>query len=114
MINAAVITRLRIGTIALAAGLALSTATIAQAHGGGGHGGGTYGGGGGHGGGFGGAHGGRGSYGGRRGGYGYGRFGYGGLGLWFHRICCFWLNPVIDQMVHHRLRTRSRNSTLPF
>jgi hypothetical protein len=82
MINAAVITRLRIGTIALAAGLTLSTATISQAHGGGGHGGGTYGGGGVHGGGFGGARGGRGSSGGRRGGYGYGRFGYGGLGLY--------------------------------
>jgi len=82
MINAAVINKLRIGTIALAAGLALSTATISQAHGGGGHGGGTYGGGGGHEGGFSGAHGGRGTYGGRRGGYGYGRFGYGGLGLY--------------------------------
>jgi hypothetical protein len=82
MINAAVITKLRIGTVALAAGLALGTATIVQAQGGGGHGGGAYGGGGGHGGGLGGAHGGRGSYGGRRGGHGYGRFGYGGLGLY--------------------------------
>jgi hypothetical protein len=82
MINAVMITRLRIGTIALAAGLALGTATIAQARGGGGHGGGAYGAGGVHGGAFGGAHGGRGSYGGWRGGYGYGRFGYGGLGLY--------------------------------
>ena len=81
MINAAVINKLRIGAIALAAGLALSTATIAQAHGGGGHAGGAYGGGGGHGGGYGG-HGGRGGYGAWRGGYGYGRFGYyGGFGL---------------------------------
>src|ERR1700681_3091813 len=62
MINAAVINKLRIGAIALAAGFALSTATIAQAHGGG--------------------RGGRGGYGDRRGGYGYGRFGYyGGFGL---------------------------------
>jgi hypothetical protein len=80
MINAAVIYKLRIGAIALAAGLALCTATIAQAHGGGGHGGGSYGGGAGHGGGFGGGHGGRGDYGGRRVGHGYGRFGYGGYG----------------------------------
>src|ERR1700676_2800982 len=73
MINAAVINKLRIGAIALAAGLALSTTTIAQAHGGGGHAGGA------HGGGYGGGRGGRGGYGGygeRRGGYGYGRFGY--------------------------------------
>jgi hypothetical protein len=82
VIDSAVINKLRIGTMALAAGLALSTATISQAHGGGGHGEGTYGGGGGHGGGFSGAHGGRGNYGGWRGGYGYGRFGYGGLGLY--------------------------------
>ena len=54
MINAAVINKLRIGAIALTAGLVLSMTTIAQAHGGGGHGGGAYGGGGGHGGGFGG------------------------------------------------------------
>src|ERR1700676_2850112 len=76
MINAAVINKLRIGAIALAAGLALSTTTIAQAHGGGGHAGGA------HGGGYGGGRGGRGGYGGyggygeRRGGYGHGRFGY--------------------------------------
>jgi hypothetical protein len=85
MINAAVINKLRIGAIALAAGLALSTATIAQAHGGGGHAGGAYGGGGGHGGGYGGGHGGRGGrggYGAWRGGHGYGRFSYyGGFGL---------------------------------
>jgi hypothetical protein len=67
MINAAVINKLRIGAIALAAGLALSAATIAQAHGGGGHAGGAYGGGGGHGGGYGGGRGGRGGYGDRRG-----------------------------------------------
>jgi hypothetical protein len=82
MINASVINKLRIGAIALAAGLALSTTTIAQAHGGGGHGGGAYGGGGGHGGGFGSGHGGRGGYGGRRGGYAYTRFGYGGFGYY--------------------------------
>jgi hypothetical protein len=76
MINAAVINKLRIGAIALAAGLALSTTTIAQAHGGGGHAGGAHGGGGGHGEGYGGGRGGRGGYGERRGGYGYGRFGY--------------------------------------
>jgi hypothetical protein len=86
MINAAVINKLRLGAIVLAAGLALSAAPLAQAHGGGGHGGGFGGGhgggfGGGHGGGFGAGHGGRGSFGGR-GGYGYGRFGYGGLGLY--------------------------------
>jgi hypothetical protein len=80
MINAAVINKLRIGAIALAAGLALNTTTIAQAHGGGGHGGGAYGGGAAHGGGFGGGHGGRGGYDGRQRGYGYGRFGYGGFG----------------------------------
>jgi hypothetical protein len=82
MINAAVINKLRICAIALAAGLALSTTTIAQAHGGGGHGGGAYGGRGGHGGSFGGGHGGRGSYAGRRGGYGYARFDYGGFGYY--------------------------------
>lgn len=79
MINAAVINNLRLGAIALAAGLALSTASIAQAHGGGG------GGGGGHGG-FGGGYGGRGGFGGH-GGFGYGHFGhghfgYGGLGFY--------------------------------
>jgi len=78
MISLAVISKLRIGTIALAAGLALGTATIAQAHGGGSHGGGAYGGGGG----FGGAHGGRSGYGTRRRGHGYGHFGYGGFGLY--------------------------------
>jgi hypothetical protein len=82
MINAAVIKKLRMGAIALAAGFALSTASIAQAHGGGGHAGGAYGGGGGHGGGYGGGHRGRGGYGAWRGGYRYGRFGYyGGFGL---------------------------------
>jgi len=85
MTSAAVINKLRIGAIALAAGLALSATTIAQAHGGGGHAGGGYGGGGGHGGGF--SGGGRvrsgyGGYGGRRGGYGYARFGYGGFGYY--------------------------------
>ena len=75
MINAAVFNKLRIGAIALAAGLALSTTTIAQAHGGG-HGGGAYGAGGGHGGNFSAGHGGRGGYGGWRGGYGDARFGY--------------------------------------
>jgi hypothetical protein len=83
MINTARISKLRAGAIALAAGLALSTATIAQAHGGAGHGGGAYGAGGGHAGGYGGGgHGGRGGYGARRGGYGYGRFGYGGFGYY--------------------------------
>jgi hypothetical protein len=82
MINATVFTKFRIGAIALAAGLALSTTTFAQAHGSGSHGGNAYGGGAGHGGGFGGAHGSRSSYGARRGGYGYGRSGYGGLGLY--------------------------------
>jgi hypothetical protein len=80
MINTARINKLRAGAIALAAGVALSTATIAQAHGGAGHSGGGYGGGGGHAGGYGGGRGGRGGYGARRGGYGYGRFGYGGFG----------------------------------
>ena len=42
MINTAVFNKLRIGAITLAARLALSTTTIAQAHGGG-HGGGAYG-----------------------------------------------------------------------
>jgi hypothetical protein len=73
MVNAAVVNRLRLGAVALAAGLALSSAPIAYAHGGGG--------GGGHGGGFGAGHGGRGGFGGR-GGLGYGRFGYDGLGLY--------------------------------
>ena len=82
MINPAKINKLRAGAIALAAGLALSTATIAQAHGSAGHGGGAYGGGGGHAGGYGGGRGGRGGYGARRGGYGYGRFGYGGFGYY--------------------------------
>ena len=74
MINAAVINKLRLGALALAAGLALSAVSSAHANGGGGggHGGGF---GGGHGGGFGGGHGGR-------GGFGHGRFGYGGLGLY--------------------------------
>ena len=80
MINTARINKLRAGAIALAAGVALSTAMIAQAHGGAGHSGGGYGGGGGHAGGYGGGRGGRGGYGARRGGYGYGRFGYGGFG----------------------------------
>jgi len=82
MTNSAKINKLRAGAIALAAGLALSTATIAQAHGSAGHGGGAYGGGGGHAGGYGGGRGGRGGYGARRGGYGYGRFGYGGFGYY--------------------------------
>jgi hypothetical protein len=73
MINAAVINKLRLGAIALAAGLALSAAPLAQAHGGGG--------GGGHRGGFGAGHGGHGGFGGR-GGFGYGRFGFGGLGFY--------------------------------
>ena len=80
MIHPAVINRLRVGVIALAAGLALSATLIAQAYGGSGHGGGGYGGGG-HGGGYSGGHGGRGGYG-WRGGYGYGRFGYGGFGYY--------------------------------
>jgi hypothetical protein len=83
MINAAVINRLRLGTVALAlaAGLALSSAPIAYAHGGGGGGGHGGGYGGGHGGGFGTGHGGRGGFG-RRGGFGYGRFGFDGFGLY--------------------------------
>ena len=82
MINAAVINKWRIAAIALVAGLALSTATIAQAHGGSGHGAGAYGAGGGHGGNFSAGHGGRGGYGGWRGGYGDARFGYGGFGYY--------------------------------
>src|SRR5579871_1000939 len=80
MINVAVIDRLRLGAVALAAGLALSSATIAYAHGGGGggHGGGY---GGARGGGFGAGHDGRRGFG-RRGGLGYGRFGYDWLGLY--------------------------------
>jgi hypothetical protein len=81
MTNAPVISRLRFGAMALIVSLTLSSAPIAQAHGGGG--GGHGGGGGGHGGGYGGGHGGRGGYGGRgfgRHGFGYGRYGYGGYG----------------------------------
>jgi hypothetical protein len=75
MINAAVIDKLRLGAIVLAAGLGLSAAPFAQAHGvGGGFGGG-------HGGGFRAGHGGRVGFGGR-GGLDYGRFGYGGLGFY--------------------------------
>ena len=81
MINAAVFNKLRIGAIALAAGLALSTTTIAQAHGGG-HGGGAYAAGGGHGGNFSAGHGGRSGSGGWRVGYGDARFGYGGFGYY--------------------------------
>jgi hypothetical protein len=89
MMTATLINKLRIGAIALAVGIVLSTGTVAQAHGGGG-GGGHGGGGGGHGGGFGGGHGGRGGFGGGRGGhgrfgyggFGYGRFGYGGFGYY--------------------------------
>ena len=82
MINAAVINKLRIGAIALTAGLGLSMTTIAQAHSGSGHGAGAYGGGGGHGGSVGGGHGRRAAYGWRRGGYGDARFGYGGFGYY--------------------------------
>ena len=81
MVNAAVVNRLRLGAVALAAGLALSSAPIAYAHGGGGGGGHGGGYGGAHGGGFGAGRGGRGGFG-RRGGLGYGRFGYDGLGLY--------------------------------
>jgi hypothetical protein len=73
MINATVVSKLRIGAMALSAGLALSMTAIAQAHGGGGYGGGAYGGGSGHGG--------RGGYGGH-GGHGYARYGYGGFGYY--------------------------------
>jgi len=81
MVNAAVINKLRLSAVALAAGLALSAAPIAYARGGGGGGshGGSYGGA--HGGGFGAGHGGRGGSG-RRAGFGYRRFGYGGLGFY--------------------------------
>src|ERR1700689_4755169 len=72
MNNAAVINKMRLGTLALAAVLALSAVSSALANGGGGHGAGF---GGGHGGGFGAGHGGR-------GGFGHGRFGYGGLGFY--------------------------------
>jgi hypothetical protein len=76
MISAAVITKLRIGSLALSAGLALGTATIVQIHSGG-HGGGAY-------------DGGRGdSCGGRRGGYGcLGLYGFGllGYGLFFDAL----------------------------
>jgi hypothetical protein len=70
MINAAVINKWRLGTMALAAGLALSAAPIVHANG--------VNGGGGHVGDFGSALGGRVGFGGREC-FGYGRFGYGGL-----------------------------------
>jgi hypothetical protein len=86
MMNSAVIAKLRLGAIVLGVAL-LSTAPVANAHGGGGGHGGSFGGGhggsfgGGHGGGFGGGHGGRGGFG-HRGfgdrGFGFGRFGFGG------------------------------------
>jgi hypothetical protein len=87
MTNTAVIARLRFGSIALIVALTLSSARIANAHGGGGGGGSGHGGGGfggGHGGGYGGG-GGRGGFGHRgfgRHGFGYGRFGYGGFGFY--------------------------------
>ena len=79
MSNAAVIHKLRLGALGLVAGLALSAAPIANAHGGGG---------GGQGAGFGGGHGG---FGAGRGGFGAGRGGFGlrhggreGFGLGFY------------------------------
>jgi hypothetical protein len=87
MSNAAVIHKLRLGALGLVAGLALSAAAIANAHGGGGGGhGASFGGGhGGFGGGRGGFGGGRGGFGlrhGGRGGFGFGRFGYDTLGFY--------------------------------
>jgi len=83
MINAAVITKLRLGAIAMAAALTLGAVPMAHAHGSG------HGGGGGHAG-FGGGHGGIGGhrgFGGRggiggRGGFGGRGFGYGGFGFY--------------------------------
>jgi hypothetical protein len=73
MSNAAVIHKLRLGALGLVAGLALSAAPIANAHGGGG---------GGHGAGFGGGHGGFGPRQGGREGFGFGRFGYRSVGFY--------------------------------
>ena len=86
MSNAAVIHKLRLAALGLVAGLALSAAPVANAHGGsgGGHGAGFGGGHGGFGGGRGGFGGGRGGFGryGGRGGIGYGRFGYDAFGFY--------------------------------
>jgi hypothetical protein len=78
MTNAAVIHKLRLGALGLAAGLALSAAPIANAHGGGGGGHGAS-----SGGGHGGFRGGRGGFGLRYGSReGFGRFGYDSLGFY--------------------------------
>jgi hypothetical protein len=94
MSNVEVIHKLRLGALGLVAGLALSAAPIANAHGaaGGGHGAGFGGGHGGFGGGHGGFGGGHGGFGGGHGGFGFrhggwegfgfGRFGYDSLGFY--------------------------------